>query len=131
MTHTNPLTRERKTPRVPRRGARGHFAKRGERDAHEVSRESDSGDDVAPAFIAQPRTLDELGETGEGSVQSATPGEEAEDETTERMIPEEAASPFMSSSAVRESAVAPCASAFAGGSAPAVSEDLSIGLPNR
>jgi hypothetical protein len=101
--------------RIARRDATGHLAPQYKRSLLEGARAKHDGTGSDAAFIAKPRTAEELGEElGEAFVQSATSGEDAESERRDRLVPEEEGGPFVPSKAATEFARGPDASNFEG-----------------
>lgn len=89
---------------VQRRDATGHLDPTYQRQLLARSRElrSDGGTSNR-AFLAGPRTYDELGEElGEAYIQTATTGEESEIERHERQTEAETGGPFVATSAPEE-----------------------------
>lgn len=100
---------------ITRRDATGHMDSRYEHDLLAESRENHEDHGSNGAFIARPRTGDELGdELGEAFVRSATSGEEAGPERKDQVTTEEDGGPFVISSAATEYAGGTDASNIAG-----------------
>lgn len=108
----DPLARPQEP--IKRRDATGHLNPQYERELLEESRENQSDDGSADAFIHRPRTSEPLGEElGEAYIEAATTGEEAEVDRQNQVVPEESGGPFVQSNAAEEFAAGTDASNIA------------------
>ncbi len=88
---------------IKRRDATGHLDPKYERELLAESRENQSNDGSADAFIHRPRTSEPLGEElGEAFIESATTGEDAEVDRANQVVPEENGGPFVQSNGSEE-----------------------------